>query len=65
LTIYARERGEAPTRLDIDATQWLPRDMIPEPGVDYVDMHDWTVAVVARQKVRNIMVELLKNRRTD
>jgi iron(III) transport system substrate-binding protein len=65
LTIYARERGEAPTRLDIDATQWLPRDMIPEPGVDYVDMHDWTVAVVARQKVRNIMVELLKNRRAD
>jgi iron(III) transport system substrate-binding protein len=65
LTIYARERGEAPTRIDIDARQWLPSEMIPEAGVDYMDMHDWTVAVIARQKVKNIMIELLKNRRID
>jgi hypothetical protein len=30
-----------------------------------MDMHDWTVAVIARQKVKNIMIELLKNRRID
>jgi iron(III) transport system substrate-binding protein len=65
LTIYARERGEAPTRIDIDASQWLPKEMIPEVGVDYFDMHDWNLAVTARQKVRLIMLELLKNRRND
>jgi iron(III) transport system substrate-binding protein len=65
LTIYARERGEAPTRIDIDARPWLPPEMIPEPGKDYFDMHDWKLAVTARQKVRNIMLELLKNRRID
>jgi hypothetical protein len=65
LAIYARERGEAPTRGDIDATTYLPPVMIPEPGNTYFDMHDWVQGVAARQKVRGIMVELLKNRRID
>jgi iron(III) transport system substrate-binding protein len=65
LEIYARERGEAPTRADIDASQWLPVRMIPQPGVEYFDIHDWTQGVVARQKVKNIMIEMLQNRRID
>ncbi len=65
LAIYARERGEAPTRNDIDATTYLPVEMIPEPGIDYFDVHDWVQGVTARQKVRGIMVEMLKNRRND
>ncbi|MEA2953707.1 MAG: hypothetical protein QOD40_1244 [Alphaproteobacteria bacterium] len=65
LAIYARERGEAPTRNDIDATTYLPAEMIPEAGVTYFDMHDWVQGVTARQKVRLIMLEMLKNRRND
>jgi iron(III) transport system substrate-binding protein len=65
LAIYARERGEAPTRNDIDATAYLPAEMIPEPGVNYFDMHDWVQGVTQRQKVRAIMLEILKNRRND
>ncbi len=65
LAIYARERGEAPTRNDIDATTYLPVEMIPELGINYFDVHDWVQGVTARQKVRGIMVEMLKNRRND
>jgi iron(III) transport system substrate-binding protein len=61
LTVLARSRGAAPTRTDIDASQWLAGEMIPKPGVQYRDMHDWNLAA-ERQKARDIMVDLLKGR---
>ena len=65
LEIYARARGEAPTRNDIDALSYLPADLIPQDGGSYFDMHDWKTGVIARQKVRTLMQELLKARRND
>ncbi len=62
LEIFARARGEAPTRADIDAAAFLPAEFIPEKGVDYYDVHDWATAVAARRKVMAIMQELLKNK---
>lgn len=59
---YARARREAPTRADIDATAFLPPEFIPQPGVKYIDIHDWVQGVGARQKVRVIMKEILKSR---
>lgn len=61
LTVLARSRGAMPTRMDIEASQWLPEEMIPKPGIQYRDMHDWNLAA-ERQKTRDIMMGLLKGR---
>lgn len=61
LSVLARARGAVPTRTDIDASQWLAAEMIPKAGTYYRDMHDWNLAP-ERQKVRDIMTELIKAR---
>lgn len=65
LEIYARTRGEAPTRSDIDALSFLPAQIIPQPGVSYIDMHDWESGVTQRQKVMVLMKEMMKLRHAD
>ena len=60
LTVFSRARGEAPTRNDIDATAYLPAEIIPDPKLEYFDVHDWSVAVAARKKVMGIMQQLMK-----
>jgi iron(III) transport system substrate-binding protein len=65
LELYARARGEAPTRSDIDALSFLPAELIPEAGADYFDMHGWELGVVERQKVQALMKEMLKSRSND
>jgi iron(III) transport system substrate-binding protein len=62
LMIFARARGEAPTRNDIDAAAFLPPEIIPEEGADYFDVHDWVKGVTARKKVMVIMQEMLRNK---
>ncbi len=63
--IYARARGEAPTRSDIDALSFLPAQIIPQPGVSYIDMHDWESGVAQRQKVMTLMKEMMKSRHAE
>jgi iron(III) transport system substrate-binding protein len=65
LEVYARARGEVPTRSDIDAASFLPAEIIPQPGGNYIDMHAWETGVTARQKVQAVMKELLKSRSGD
>ena len=65
LEIYARARGAAPTRNDIDALSFLPAEIIPQAGAAYFDMHSWEAAVVERQKVQALMKEMLKSRGND
>ena len=60
LTVFSRARGEAPTRNDIDATAYLPAEIIPDPKLEYFDVHDWSMAVAARKKVMGIMQQLMK-----
>jgi iron(III) transport system substrate-binding protein len=62
LEVYARARGEAPTRGDIDAAAFLPPEIIPQPGGNYFDMHAWETGVTERQKVQAVMKELMKSR---
>ena len=61
LTVFSRARGEAPTRSDIDATAYLPAEIIPDPKLNYFDVHDWKDAVAARQKVMGIMQRMMRN----
>jgi iron(III) transport system substrate-binding protein len=62
LEVFARARGEAPTRNDIDAAAFLPEQVIPEAGATYFDMHDWVMGVAQRKKVMTIMQEMLRNK---
>lgn len=59
LEIFARARGEAPTRTDIDASKFLPAPSIPKPGVKYFDTYDWTFTLSTKEKIRARMKELL------
>jgi iron(III) transport system substrate-binding protein len=61
LTVFSRARGEAPTRSDIDATAYLPAEIIPDPALSYFDVHDWVEAVAARKKVMGIMQQMMRN----
>jgi iron(III) transport system substrate-binding protein len=65
LEVYARTRGEVPTRRDIDAASFLPAAIIPQAGGDYFDMHAWETGVTERQKVQAFMKELMKSRGND
>jgi iron(III) transport system substrate-binding protein len=62
LEVFSRARGEAPTRNDIDATAYLPKEIIPDPALNYYDIHDWGEAVAARKKVMGIMQQMLRSK---
>ena len=62
LEVFSRARGEAPTRNDINAESYLPKEIIPDPNVDYYDVHDWGEAVTARKKVMGLMQEMMRNK---
>jgi iron(III) transport system substrate-binding protein len=60
LEVFSRARGEAPTRNDINAEAYLPKEIIPDPAASYFDVHDWNEGVTARKKVMGIMQQLLR-----
>ncbi len=60
LEIFARARGEAPTRTDIDALAFLPPESVPKPGVQYFDTYEWEFTLSTKEKIRARMGELLK-----
>jgi iron(III) transport system substrate-binding protein len=60
LEVFSRARGEAPTRNDINAEAYLPKEIIPDPAASYFDVHDWNEGVTARKKVMTIMQQLLR-----
>lgn len=62
LEVYARTRGEVPTRTDIDAAAFMPVETIPRPGAKYFDTYDWEFTVTTKEQVRNRMKELMKRR---
>jgi len=60
LEVFARARGEAPTRNDIDALAFLPPESVPKPGVKYFDTYEWEFTLSTKEKIRARMGELLK-----
>jgi iron(III) transport system substrate-binding protein len=62
LEVYARTRGESPTRNDIDEKSFLPPEIIPRPGVDYFDAFGWEFTVTTKEEVRLRMKEILRTR---
>jgi iron(III) transport system substrate-binding protein len=56
---FGRALGVAPVRTDIDATTFLPREMVPRSDVNYFDTYDWEFTVTKKEKVRLYMKSLL------
>jgi iron(III) transport system substrate-binding protein len=52
LDTYARARGLATARTDIDEKSFLPAALIPRPDVKYFDAHEWDFSVKTATKVR-------------
>jgi iron(III) transport system substrate-binding protein len=59
LAAFARARGEATTRNDIDEQAFLPPEVIPKPGVEYFDTFDWDFTLTKKEEVRLKMKEIL------
>lgn len=59
LEVYARARGEVPTRVDIDASKFVPKETIPVQGRKYLDTYSWEFVTETRTKVRDHMRKLL------
>ena len=57
--IWSRARKVASTRNDIDERGFLPADSIPQPGVSYLDTHEWNF-MDTQEKVRLYMKDLLQ-----
>jgi iron(III) transport system substrate-binding protein len=59
LEVYSRARGGVPTRNDIDAAAYLPKEVIPQEGADYFDSYNWEFVLNTKEKIRLRMKELL------
>ena len=57
--IWSRANLTAPTRNDIDEASFLPADVIPRPGTEYLDTSGWTFATTTKQDVRVLVKKLL------
>jgi iron(III) transport system substrate-binding protein len=60
LELFAKARGENPTRTDIDASKFLPADEIPKPGINYFDTYGWEFTVTTKENIRARMKQLVK-----
>jgi iron(III) transport system substrate-binding protein len=62
LEVYARARGEVPTRNDISELSFLPPEIIPHPGADYFDSYGWDFTLTKKEEIRLRMKELMRLR---
>jgi iron(III) transport system substrate-binding protein len=59
LEIYARADRSATTRSDIDES-FLPPEIIPTPGLNYLDSNSWEFTVTKRDEVKARLADILK-----
>jgi iron(III) transport system substrate-binding protein len=57
--IYGRALNMVPARTDIDAASFLPPETIPQPGVKYFDVYDYTFTVTGKEEKRLRIKEML------
>jgi iron(III) transport system substrate-binding protein len=59
MTLYSQTQFQTPIRNDIDPT-WLPEQVIPQPGVKYLDTYDYEFQTKQRTGIREFYAKLLK-----
>jgi iron(III) transport system substrate-binding protein len=57
--IYGRALKMVPARSDIDASSFMPPEVIPKPGVNYFDVYDYHFTVVTNAESRRRMKDIL------
>jgi iron(III) transport system substrate-binding protein len=60
--VLARALTVVPARSDIDASSFIPAEMIPRPGVSYFDTYDWQFTVTTKEQVRLRIKDMLQKR---
>jgi ABC-type Fe3+ transport system substrate-binding protein len=60
LALYAKANRAATTRNDIDEAAFLDPEIIPKPGVKYIDSASWEFTVTQRDEVKARVAEILK-----
>jgi iron(III) transport system substrate-binding protein len=58
--IYGRGLKMVPARSDIDASSFMPPEVIPKPGVKYFDVYDYHFTTVTNAESRRRMREILR-----
>jgi iron(III) transport system substrate-binding protein len=59
MELWDRARREVPTRNDIDELSFLPKEKIPQPGVEYFDTYGWEFSTTTAEKARLIAKDML------
>ncbi len=60
LSLYSQLQLSSPARTDIDASKWLEPNLIPKPGVNYLDTYSYEYETTYRLKIRDFYNKLLK-----
>jgi iron(III) transport system substrate-binding protein len=58
--IYGRALKMVPARNDIDASSFMPPEVIPKPGVKYFDVYDYDFTVNTKEEIRRRMKDILR-----
>jgi iron(III) transport system substrate-binding protein len=58
--IYGRALKMVPTRSDIDASTFMPPEVIPKPGAKYFDLYDYNFTVTTKEEARRRVKEILR-----
>lgn len=58
--IYGRALKMVPARTDIDAASFMPREVIPQPGVKYFDVFDYNFTVTGKEEIRLRVKDVLR-----
>jgi iron(III) transport system substrate-binding protein len=61
LEIYSRGEGSPTLRTDIEES-FLPREVVPRPGINYFDTYEWQWAVTERQRVKGRIKQIMATR---
>ncbi|HET7681165.1 MAG TPA: extracellular solute-binding protein [Xanthobacteraceae bacterium] len=59
--IYARALNMVPVRTDIDASSFMPPEVIPKSGVNYFDPYLYEFTVTTKEQARRAIKEMLRS----
>jgi iron(III) transport system substrate-binding protein len=58
--IYGRALKMVPARSDIDASSFMPSEVIPKPGVNYFDVFDYNFTITGKEEIRLRVKDILR-----
>jgi len=59
MTVYGQTQDQVPVRNDVNPT-WMPPQLIPKPGVKYLNTYDYKFVTQQRLQIRDFYQKMLK-----